>query len=134
MRLHIIPTLLITLIAATQPASAVDVYLHDLLNRPTYSALYKQMLARGGRLPSWLKGGSESRNTLQLPAKDMKAGTLTYTVAYMCWKPTCPGEQLLVVFDPNEQAAWGRLTVGEQTRWIGNPPPEVRTAAEELEF
>ena len=124
-------------LAITVPLNgmAAELYLFDILRRPGHRAIYDKAMASGHSIPPWIKQFNRDFNGAVSPSTDMKVGNKSYLLSEVCKPHDCPGNSLRVVFDSdvNPSVVWVQISSNYKTRWIGNPPLNLREAIDKLD-
>ena len=111
----------------TSAASAADLYLSDLLGRPTYRSSFQRLISASPP-PGWITVYARTKNGPEQPVEDVKIGSGAYYFAEVCKPHDCADNKLQVLFDDFGSHAWGRIKEGPKVKWIGQPPVAVQQA------
>jgi len=125
---------LIALISiAPQPSPPRNPYLFEQLRNPIYKATFNGLFKGQSRLEPWLRKYLRDRDGVDSPGETTQVAGMTCELYSVCKPHQCPGNVLVVLFQPGGAKAWAMLTAnGKASRYFGNPDREMEATLRSL--
>ena len=113
---------------AQNSAEKAGPILGDLLKQPNYFGAWQSMLS-GETTPDWVAEYSSTLDGPPVPSRRLTIDNQTYLWGYTCKPFECEDNQLIVLFAPDGNKAYGLLATADMGQvWLGYPDDRIRAA------
>lgn len=104
-----------------------DLYLYDILEKPTYLKSWKNLFLTEKKVDSWLLGYAKTKDGPTSPRGTVQINNMVYQVGEVCEAHNCGDNHFHVLFAPNGAKAWGlQVKDGNNERFFGKPDDQIK--------
>lgn len=114
-------SVLIIIYFSSTNSYAEDVYLFNLIEKPTYSKAWENLFYKEKNVDQWLTSYSKTLNGPSSPRGTLEHKGILYQIGEVCEQHNCGENNFYVLFAPNTSQAWGIQIKNEKERFFGNP-------------